>query len=487
MTARAPRYDDAQPRRPEPNSERVLRAHAAVPQDTPREPTPPAGLPSSAMRPRLVAARDSHPAPVPGRLPPALLTTPDYYGTLAAVRSLGRSGVSVTVASPSRWSLSGSSKYATGSVRCPPVLEATSFIDWLCEFGATHEKHVLLPTCDDTAWLYALNRERLSEYFHLSVPEIGAIHQLLDKSALHEHAVQAGLLTPPSWRPESFDDVERIAREARFPVALKPVTQVLYRTRRKGVRVDRPEDLAPMFRAFANHRHERSLLAFDPALSMPLVQEYYPEAATGIYNLSGFARGGRVIGVLASRKLLQRPRRMGVGVCFEEAPVMPDLVAGVERLTARVGFNGVFETEFIEHEGTPMLIDFNPRFYNQMAFDIARGLPLPLLAYHYALGDQERVSRLCEEHARAPGSSGRVYAHRTGFRLLVGLQGLSGAFSKDEATAWNEWYRAHRERCVDPVYDADDPWPSRLDVGQVAKNSLRHPRAFLRSVVLDRD
>ena len=65
---------------------------------------------------------------------------------------------------------------------------------------------------------------------------------------------------------------------------------------------------------------------------------------------------------------------------------MPELAAGLERLVARVGFSGVFEAEFIDPQGQAVLIDFNPRFYNQMGFDIARGLPLPLLAYYDALG-----------------------------------------------------------------------------------------------------
>ena len=51
-------------------------------------------------------------------LPPALLTMANYTGTLAAVRALGRAGIPVTTADPSRLAVSAWSKYATVRVRC---------------------------------------------------------------------------------------------------------------------------------------------------------------------------------------------------------------------------------------------------------------------------------------------------------------------------------------------------------------------------------
>jgi NAD(P)-dependent dehydrogenase (short-subunit alcohol dehydrogenase family) len=46
------------------------------------------------------------------------------------------------------------------------------------------------------------------------------------------------------------------------------------------------------------------------------------------------------------------------------------------------------------------LIDVNPRFYSQMGFDIARGLPLPMLVWHAARGEDDRVEAELER-ARA--------------------------------------------------------------------------------------
>jgi predicted ATP-grasp superfamily ATP-dependent carboligase len=61
--------------------------------------------------------------------PPILLTMADYYGTLAAVRSLGRLGVPITVAeskllAPARWS-----RYVTRRVGCPDVSDSEAFLE----------------------------------------------------------------------------------------------------------------------------------------------------------------------------------------------------------------------------------------------------------------------------------------------------------------------------------------------------------------------
>src|SRR5439155_18028510 len=62
----------------------------------------------------------------------ALLCVADYHGTLAATRSLGRAGISVTVADwrrlvPARWS-----RYAERTVSCPGIdADALTFMSWL--------------------------------------------------------------------------------------------------------------------------------------------------------------------------------------------------------------------------------------------------------------------------------------------------------------------------------------------------------------------
>jgi hypothetical protein len=53
----------------------------------------------------------------------------------------------------------------------------------------------------------------------------------------------------------------------------------------------------------------------------------------------------------AATKVLQRPRKLGVGVCFEGVPVHQELASRLLDLFKRVRYHGVFEAEFIETRG----------------------------------------------------------------------------------------------------------------------------------------
>ena len=86
-------------------------------------------------------------------------------------------------------------------------------------------------------------------------------------------------------------------------------------------------------------------------------------------------------------------------------------------------------SEFIRNDGQPLLIDFNPRFYHPLAFDIARGMSLPLMVYAAARGDEPWLRKLVEESAR-PGEGGQTtFCNGFGLHLLLAVQGASGRMS----------------------------------------------------------
>jgi predicted ATP-grasp superfamily ATP-dependent carboligase len=458
----------------------VLPARASMAARVRREPV----SESRSTHLRTSAAPLRRKRPASATRPPALLTMPGYHGTLAAVRNLGRHGVPVTTADPARFTRAGWSKYTTESVRCPAVRDTERFVDWLLTFGREREPHVLLPTCDDTAFLYSLHREQLSEYFYLAVPKVEVLHGLLNKRLLMERAREVGLLTPQSWTPSGSEEVARLAREARFPLLIKPTTQVLFDPRSKGVMVSEREQFVQTYERLARDRYGRALRDYDASVTTPLVQEFFAEAASaGVYSICGHARDGCVVAARSARKVLQWPRRLGIGVCFEAAPMQPELLVALGRLIAHVGFSGTFEAEFVQDAGRHLLIDFNPRFYSQMGFDVARGLPLPLMAYEDALGGP-----LTTPPAPGNGADSRInaYAHGAAFKLLLHAQGASGALGKDEQRKWLAWYEEHRSSRVDAVADADDRAPELIDVMNIARDVARHPLRFLNVIALNR-
>ncbi len=420
--------------------------------------------------------------------PPALLVGADFfYGTLAATRAFGRAGIPVVVAdrnvsAPACWS-----RYVRRRKVCPSSLEPEQLIDWLLGIGRDEGAHVLCPTNDDTAWLFSRYRDVLGTRHYMYQPGVDAVYQVVNKWKLFELCERVGMPTPRTWFPRSDDELERVCDEARFPVLIKPMTQVLFPPRSKGLKVSNPAGLKDAYSRESTEEHCELLRRFDPTVGGLLVQEFIAEAAESIYGLSGFVDdSGNVAGLRASVKVLQRPKRLGVGLCFEKAAVREDLAEKIERLSKLCGYRGIFEVEFISTEEGPALIDFNPRFYNQMAFDIDRGATLPLMSYHAALGQWSQVQRLCEQAAVFNDEAPGIFTHSFALEVLLRSQRLSGVLHETEEKQWREWYAQHGTERTDAVHDPEDWVPGAIDTFRLAFHYVLHPRAFLRSVAFSR-
>jgi len=416
------------------------------------------------------------------RLPPALLCAGDYHGTLAAVRSLGRAGVAVTVADPRRWVGARWSRWAARRVTCPePGDGPGAFVEWLLEEGMRRPGQALLATTDELAWLFAKHAALLSRWYRLDTPPLEVVYGLLNKRRLAEACARAGLDAPATRVYESEEQLRAIAGELRYPLVVKPQTQVLLAPHQKGRVVERPEGLLPAVRDFlAATHHRRELLDEDPGAGRPLLQEYLPRS-DGVYSLTGFIdRTGEVFPTRACRKVFQRPRLLGIGLCFEAAEVSGAVAQRVRALCHDAGYRGVFEAELLEVDGRAALIDFNPRFYGQVALDIARGLDQPLLAYLQAIGDEAGLKAAAARMAAPPPGAPDAWCDRVHLELFLASIRAAGARGTD-AGRWRAWLEAHHEGLCDPLIDREDWLPAAVVGVSSLALSVRHPRSTYRA------
>jgi predicted ATP-grasp superfamily ATP-dependent carboligase len=414
-----------------------------------------------------------------------LLLGGNYYGTLAAVRTFGARGVRVVVADDSPRARARFSRYVAETAVHPPLGETAALMAWLMRWGQAHPGTVLYPTNDHLAWLFARHREQLAAVFLLVSPSESAVFALLDKQRLYDACSHPDVgIDMPATR--GLGDGAEVPDTMAFPLLLKPRTQVLLHSGVKGVLVKNADELAAgleKFRRLATFGRE--LTDAHPEIVEPMVQAYLAAAETAIISVSGYRdAAGRMV-VRAAQKVLQRPRKLGIGLCFEGRDVDPVLVEKLSALLGHVGYEGVFEAEFIADGDRRLLIDVNPRFYSQMAFDIARDLVLPLLVYHAARGDarafEVEVARAC-----AWQPTGReVYSHKRMLDLVLGLQRLSGRLTSDEARRWKAWHAAAGVHATDAVRDGRDPAPAFVDTFEWLWSFARHPRSFMRSFVLN--
>lgn len=381
----------------------------------------------------------------------------------------------VTVADARRFAPARWSRHVARSVRCPPPRPLDRLIEWLITFGARNPGQVLYATSDDLAWAFAERQSELRRSFRLLSPSFESIGRVLNKAALREACLDAGLGVPRTWFPVD-DEVEGVVREARFPLIVKPRTQVHFTSMVKGTIVRSPDELRRVYGQFArSHRYESAFGGAHLDIERPMVQEFHP--GEPIYAISGYCDPPRQLFVArGSRKLIQWPRQAGVGIAFADAPVDADLAKGIQRLCERTGFFGVFEAEFVVSSSPPRLIDFNPRFFGQMGFDAVRGLPSPYLVYLAGIGDEERLAR---EVRAAQGWRPRpsmLYLNRTALAWTRTAERLVG-----RAPATLPVPRPSEQACVVGAVTYPGDWaPAVVDgISQVVE-ALIHPRSSLR-------
>jgi predicted ATP-grasp superfamily ATP-dependent carboligase len=417
----------------------------------------------------------------------ALLLSADYFGTLAAVRCLGSRGHAVYVADERPRARALFSRFTRERATHPPIGDVQRFLDWLVAFGDSHPETVLYPTNDHVAWLFARNGALLSNHFLTYQPGEDVILTLLDKKRLADACIAVGIDTPRTLYAEDDAALARIEKEARYPLLIKPRTQIYLETGIKGALVhDAPELERELARYNSLVRFNRVLTDAHPDISRPLFQEYLVAAETSIFSMSGFVTKEGEVFARASMKVLQRPRKIGIGLCFEGREIEPALKEKLAALCKHVGYYGAFEVEFIADGDKRLLIDFNPRFFSQMAFDVARGLPIPLLVYHAARGDVGGLDDELGQARRESEHTDHGYCHKTILDLVLTLQRASGSMSKDDVTHWRKWVKSHRGKLTDAVRDPDDRVPGMLDAALWAEHFAKHPRSFVRDFVLNR-
>ena len=417
-----------------------------------------------------------------------LLTTGEHYGTLAAARCLGRLNVPVYLAG-SRLSQTRWSRFVSRHVTCPAVSNIDTFVDWLMSFGRKHRGLFLYSTSDDMSWVLASRRDELAKLYRLYQPPLETVVGLLDKRRLYQSCQEVGIDVPETQFPAGPADVARIAATSRAPLLIKPRTQMLLRSQCKGRICRDPGELVAAYDTFQReNRYREEILAYDRSIASPMLQRYYAEAMTETYSLAGFIdESGEVFEVRAARKIFQRPRRLGVGLCFLGQPVNQELRQKVFELCRRVGYYGAFESEFvpIAANGRYMLIDFNPRFYGQMGFEVARGMLLPVLVYCAAHGLAGDALRRAVDDLAAPAEETYHFSNRWVLQLVMLTQFLSGRLSSQERQALRSILDDHRSRYVDAVKAEGDAGPFMADVLLNLQDFVLHPRAFYRKFFLD--
>lgn len=412
-----------------------------------------------------------------------LLATAASSGTLAAVRYLGSTGIDVGVMSSGRLCAAVWSRGAARTYLTPPESESHRFLDKLLAIGEADPGQILLPTSDETAWLYTTNAALLERRFCVYQPSISTIQRILDKKLLADAATSIGLVVLPSWDPRNIDDVAAIAPTLPYPILIKPRTHVHRLRNDKGNLVHTKNELIQQYQQFISRELERA--SHHPLLQdagLPILQQFVDAAKQGVHSITGFIdRSGELFVTRRSTKVFQRSQPIGVGVCFKSLPTDPLLSNAVRRLCQELGYFGLFEVEFINFDGKWAVIDFNPRFFNQMGMDIYRGMPLPLLACLDAAGESAALRDAVAKARAGDDAAPAVFYDRFTLRSILFAQMITSRISRKDRAYWRNWIMENASHAVDAAIDPRDPTPGIVHALSEISLGLRAFPRFLRS------
>jgi predicted ATP-grasp superfamily ATP-dependent carboligase len=310
--------------------------------------------------------------------PSTVVVDVGWVNGLAAIRSLGRAGVSVLALDHRRGALGFRSRYAK-PVLCPDPQDEEAFVSFLAELGERLEAPApLFPTHDEPLNAIARAGGRLGEWFRFPFPSWEVLARIQSKRGQLEAAERSGIAVPRWIAPGSAAETRAAADELGYPVLVKPSTTEGFK-RRFGRQAFRCATGDEVERAYAEAEEYE-----------PLLQELVPGGDAQLYTLGSYlAADGEPLGLFCGRKLRQTPP--GVGTCrVGEAVWVEEVVDRGLTLLRALEHTGLSQVEFKRdpRDGVLRLMEVNPRLWQWHGLAAACGVDLPRIAYEDLVGER---------------------------------------------------------------------------------------------------
>lgn len=297
--------------------------------------------------------------------PSVLVTDGMQKKSLSVVRAIAAFAGDVGVVSAYPVSMAGVSRHAdrrhwiTAADGDEYVRRLNEVID-----GAGYD-HVL-PVGGRTFDLLSARRERLHAPIDSILPPRASMELAVDKGRVHDLAEDLSVPTPTTRRVSDRSDLTRLADGIGYPVVLKSGLETDTRFVR---RADGPAELRSLYAEF-RRRYD----------SVPLLQQHLPGDGRGYFGL--YVDGERR-GSYTHHRIREYPPSGGASACAESGRD-PELRRYGSRILDALDWTGVAMVEFKDDaEGTPHVLEINPKFWGSLDLALRSGLNFPadLLAH----------------------------------------------------------------------------------------------------------
>lgn len=313
---------------------------------------------------------------------------------------------------------------------------------------------VLYPCTDNSVRLLSACRSRLSDAYHLALPEHHVVEMLMNKRSLYGFAKDQGFRVPGTFEVKDREALEKAIAELRFPCVLKPSlkdSKWLEHTSAKAFKARTAHELIQIYDKCADWSQHL------------IVQEWIEGPESELYSCNVyFGRTGQPPLTFVARKIRQWPPQTGtscLGVECRADKVRDETV----RLFDCVAYRGLGYVEMKRdvRTGEYLLIEPNVgRPTGRSAIAEAGGVELLYTMYCDLVG-----TALPEARTQTYGNAKWIYLRRD-------LQAAFRAWRRGELSA-REWLTSIRGPKTYAVFSLRDPLPFLLDCRRAIGLAIR--------------
>jgi predicted ATP-grasp superfamily ATP-dependent carboligase len=394
----------------------------------------------------------------------ALVLDAHHKSSLAAIRSLGQKGITVSAGSHRPTAMGLCSRYLGDTfIYPPPLRDRCGFVEAVRQQSNRIGKAVLLTFSDSTLLPLVEATGLLGDQLLYTLPFNRAHFDLaFDKALTLRLAQEMGLETPITFFDADLDD-PCICSNLSYPLVVKPRRSVHWNGN-SGVLKTADfacafEDLKRQFRMIVSRTGE-----------CPVIQEYvFGEQASAEF----LCDRGHVLAACAHRRLRSISPRGGASVVSETIPLTyHGIKERAERLVSKLCWSGPIMIEFkvSQKDGVPRLMEINGRFWGSLPLAIFAGVDFPYLHYQLACGQPFTPS--------IPYRSGITSRHYLGdFENLLRV-----LFKHDEMRQWvypsrsralKDFFSSSKS-CIPEIFDWRDVKPALAEMFDIFSLSLEH-------------
>jgi predicted ATP-grasp superfamily ATP-dependent carboligase len=288
---------------------------------------------------------------------------------LAAARSLVRAGLRVEATDAGFGDRAPRSNGVVGFPAPSPGRDPAGFAAAVIDRAKAGDRPAVLPTTDASILALAPRRADLEAVADVLLPPPEALRRALDKGETLAAARTANVSVPDTLEIRSAADLGRETPEP--PLVIKPLAS---RWVLPGGGADGAGPAFARDRGRAKSLAEALLARGAPGV---LVQRWVPGTGRGVGLL---VRGGKTAAVFVHRRLREVHPAGGPSSAAISMDPDPALVGPAEALLRALGYEGLAMVEFRrEGDGTPVLMEVNPRPWGTLGLAVDAGVDFPRL------------------------------------------------------------------------------------------------------------